>query len=82
MATTIQIAENLRLGKYIEIAGRHCEIEEVSFTQALTRKKSLEELMEVMSSALISRGIIKEERGSYYWIENGEPLIPEEDFED
>lgn len=83
MATTIQVVENLQIGKYIEIGGKRCEVEAVSFSQAITEKFTLEELMIAMSEELIEREIIrKDQAGSFYWIESGEPLVPDEPFED
>ena len=40
-----------------------------------------EELIKVMADELIEHNIIKEEHGQYYFCESGEPLIPDEDWE-
>ena len=83
MATTIQLTENLSVGKYLEVEGQRCEVEAVSFSQALTQKSALEELVAVMSEELVEQEIIgKDQAGSFYWKASGEPLIPEEDYED
>lgn len=83
MATTIQVTENLSVGRYIEIEGKRCEVEVVSFSGALTKKASMEELLAVMTEELIERDIIaKGDDGSLYWKESGEPLVPHEDWED
>lgn len=83
MATTIQLADNLSVGKYIEVEGKSCEVEAFSFTQALTQKAMLEEHVNVMSQELIERDIIgRREDGTYYWCESGEVLIPEEEYQD
>ncbi len=83
MATTIQVTENLSVGKYIEVEGKRCEVEMVSFSQALTQKSALEELVNVMSEELIEQDIIgKRDDGSYYWRASGEALIADEDYED
>lgn len=82
MATTIQVVENLRVGKFIEIEGKRCEVEMASFSQALTEKAVQDELFKVMKDELIDRGIIKEDVGQLYWCESGEPLIAEEEYED
>lgn len=83
MATTIQLTENLNVGKYIEVEGKRCEVEAVSFSQALTQKSAFEELIKVMSEELIEQEIIgKRKDGTYYWRESGEALIPDEDYLD
>ena len=82
MATTVQVVENLTVGKFINIEGKRCEVEAISFSQAITKNQGLEELLEVMSDDLITRGVINKKDGQYYWSEDGEPLIAEEDFED
>ncbi len=83
MATTIQVVENLNVGKFIEIEGKRCEVEAASFSQALTEKASMEELFQIMSEELIDQKIItKGQDGQFYWCESGEPLVSEEDYED
>lgn len=83
MATTIQVVENIQVGKYIDIAGKRCEVEAISFSQAITEKCTLEELVTAMSEELIEREIIgKDQAGSFYWTESGEPLVPDEQYED
>ncbi len=82
MATTIQITENIRIGRYIEIDGKRCEVERSSFSKAIDQKFTLEELVDVMSKELIRREVIKADNGSYYWVETGEPLIEPQDWED
>ncbi|HIF9337805.1 hypothetical protein [Photobacterium damselae] len=83
MATTIQIVENLRIGRYIEVDGQRCEVERSSFSKAIDRKLALEELVLVMSTELLERKVIaKDQAGVFFWVETGEPLIPEDEFED
>jgi len=81
MATTIQVVENLSVGKFINIEGKRCEVETISFSQAITEKQGLERLLEFISDELITRGIINKKDGQYYWNDDGKPLIAEEDFE-
>ncbi len=83
MATTIQVVENLRVGRYVEIDGVRCEVEAVSFCQAITNSQATEELLEVMAAELMARGVIeKEADGRYFYCEDGSPLIADDDFED
>ncbi|MFA0631004.1 hypothetical protein AB4589_25160 [Vibrio sp. 10N.222.49.A3] len=82
MATTIQVTENLNIGQHADINGQRCEVEAVSFYQAITAGHAAEELMNVMAHELIQREIIKVEGGQYYFCEDGEPLIADEQFED
>lgn len=83
MATTVQLTENLRVGKYLEVEGKRCEVEAISFTPALTNKAMLEELVSVMAQELIEQDVInKREDGAYYWRASGENLIPDEDYQD
>lgn len=82
MTTTIQVSENLTISKYMEINGVRCEVEAASFTPAIFEGQANEELLKVMADELIERNVIKEERGQYYFCESGEPLIPDEDWED
>lgn len=82
MTTTIQVAENLTISKYMEIDGVRCEVESASFTPAITIGQTNEELLKVMADELIDRGVIKKEYGQYYFCESDEPLIPDEDWED
>ena len=82
MATTIQVADDLILAKYIDIGGKRCEIESFSFSRAITEKACLESLYQVMSDEMIDRGIIFKKDGQYFWSEDGLPLIGDEDYED
>lgn len=81
MTTTIQVAENLTISKYMEINGVRCEVEAASFTPAIFEGQANEELLKVIADELIERNVIKEERGQYYFCASGEPLIPDEDWE-
>lgn len=83
MATTIQVVENLRIGKFVKIDGKSCEVESISFSQALTEKAALEALIEAMAEELKEQDVIGiGQNGQYYWRATGEPLVPDEDFED
>lgn len=83
MTTTIQVVDNLQIGKYVTIDGKRCEVERTSFTPAISQKMSFEELIKVMSDELLKQNIIgKDDAGAFYWIETGEPLIPELDYQD
>ncbi|PSV01025.1 hypothetical protein [Photobacterium kishitanii] len=83
MATTIQIVENLQVGKYVEIDGKHCEVEAVSRSLAITEKSIYKDLFEVMSNELLSREIVTKDRtGTFYWTKNNKPLIVEDWYED
>ena len=82
MATTIQVAEDLLLTKYIDIGGKRCEVEAFSFSGAITEKACLESLFQVMSDEMIDRGIVFNKDGQYFWSEDGSPLIGDEDYED
>ncbi len=83
MATTIQVVENLRVGRYIVIEGQRCEVERSSFSKAIDQKFALEELVLVMSEELQNRGIIKKDQaGTFFWTDSGEPLIQEDQYED
>ncbi len=83
MATTIQVVENLRVGRYIEVDGQRCEVERSSFSKAIDRSFTLEELVSVMSEELLKRDVIaRDQAGTFFWKESGEPLIPESEFED
>ncbi|GHX29980.1 TPA: hypothetical protein AB5C23_001254 [Vibrio cholerae] len=83
MATTIQVVENLTIGKFIEIEGKRCEVEAISFTPAITENARLEELLDAMSDELISLNLIdRDEAGNFYWTETGESLVQDEPYED
>lgn len=83
MATTLQIVENLRTDKYVTIDGKRCEVERVCFSQAISQKMALEELVKVMSDDLLERKVISRDKtGTFYWVESGEPLIPETEYQD
>lgn len=70
MATTIQVVENLTVGKFIEIEGQRCEVEAISFTPAITENAHLEELLDAMSDELISLNLIdRDEAGNFFWKE-------------
>ncbi|SHO54367.1 hypothetical protein [Vibrio quintilis] len=75
MTTTIQISEDIRVGRQIEIDGSLCNVEAISFTPAIEEKSKLEQLIEVMSEELIEQETIgKRDDGSFYWRASGEPL--------
>ncbi|HHY0551900.1 TPA: hypothetical protein ACVU5P_004219 [Vibrio parahaemolyticus] len=82
MATTIQVTENLRIGKYVEINGKRCEVEKVSFTQALTVKDGLEELFNALTERLIDDGVVKVVNSQYFWCDNDEPVVSDELYSD
>lgn len=83
MATTIQVVEDLELSKFVSINGKRCEVESFSFSAAISQKNALEELVSVMAEELIENNVIsKDDLGTYYWAETGEPLIPEQPYED
>lgn len=83
MATTIQVVENIRVGRYIDIGGQRCEVEAISFTPAITEKASHEALLEVMKSELLNLKIIDiDQGGQYYWKESGEHLVPDTEYQD
>lgn len=83
MTTTIQVVDNLRVGKYVTIDGIRCEVERTSFAPAISQKMSFEELIKVMSDELLKQKIIgKDDEGAFYWIETGDPLVPELDYQD
>ncbi|HCG7597288.1 TPA: hypothetical protein NJ434_004020 [Vibrio parahaemolyticus] len=83
MATTIQVVEDIPVGRFIEIEGKRCEVEAISFSQALTEKASQEELLKVMTEELLEQGLIAVDQvGAYYWKESGEYLIADSDYDD
>ncbi len=83
MATTIQVVDNLSVGRYIEIGGQRCEVEAVSFSQAITNGQANEAMMNAMANELIELKVIRKgEDGQYYFCEDGAPLVEDEDFED
>ncbi|KAB0482375.1 hypothetical protein F7Q91_02930 [Vibrio chagasii] len=82
MATTIQVVENLRVGKNVTIDGQRCEVERTSFSQAISQKMAFEELNKVMADELLERKIIgRDKTGVFYWVESGEPLAPEVEYQ-
>lgn len=83
MTTTIQVVENLTIGKHVNIDGKRCEVERTSFVPAISQKMAFEELVKVMSGELLERNIIGQDTtGAFYWIDSGEPLIPEVEYHD
>ncbi|MGR5365929.1 hypothetical protein [Photobacterium damselae] len=83
MATTIQLVENLTVGKFVEVDGMRCEVEAVSFSQSITESAAQEELLDVMKAELLKRNIIDcDQSGIYFWVESGENLIPDQDYGD
>ncbi|MCG9575430.1 hypothetical protein L1D14_04185 [Vibrio tubiashii] len=83
MTTTIQVVQDLKVGKYVVIDGTRCEVEHTSFTPAITQKLALTELVGAMSQELMERNIIKrDDTGSFFWVESGEPLIEETEYQD
>ncbi|HAS6258254.1 hypothetical protein [Vibrio vulnificus] len=82
MATTIQVVEDLTVGKFIDIEGKRCEVEAFSFSQALTEKMAQDEIFQVMKNYLIEEKIITDKNGQLYWCDSDESLLPEEDYED
>ncbi|PSV00658.1 hypothetical protein [Photobacterium kishitanii] len=83
MSTTIQIAEDLSVGRFIEIKGQRYTVESVSFTKALTKNNNQEALLEVMKNELIERGAIDtDQAGQCFWMETGKYLVPENDLDE
>ncbi|PMS91925.1 hypothetical protein [Vibrio parahaemolyticus] len=82
MATTIQVAEDVRIGAFINIEGKRCEVEAASFTKALTEKASQEELLNVFTEYLTDEGVIKLVDSQYVWCDSNQPVVPDEDYED
>ncbi|OEF61221.1 hypothetical protein A1OW_20330 [Enterovibrio norvegicus] len=83
MATTIQVVENLKVGRYVNIDGKRCEVERVSFSMAICEKMAFEEMFTVLSAEMHSRGLIKKgDDDNWYWSDSGEPIVPHEDWED
>lgn len=79
MATTIQVVENIQVGRFIDINGTRCEVEAISFNTAITNGNTNEELMRTMASLLIERDIIKvNSSGQYVFSENDQPLIQDD----
>ncbi|MGR5557875.1 hypothetical protein ACQKQC_16520 [Vibrio fortis] len=62
IATTIQIVEDISVGRFIDIEGKRFEVEaisiSISISQAITVKASQEGLLEVMKTALQERDLI------------------------
>ncbi len=83
MATTIQVVENLTVGKFIEIEGQRCEVEAFSFSPSITENARLEELLAAMSDELISLNLIdRDVVGNFFWTETGESLVQDEPYDD
>lgn len=83
MTTTIQVVENLRVGKHVTIDGQRCEVERTSFSQAISQKMAFEELNKIMAAELLERKVIEQDKtGVFYWVESGEPLVPEVEYQD
>ncbi len=83
MATTIQVVEDLTVGRFFEIEGQRCEVEAISFSPAITEKASQEELLKAMRAELLSLKLIAVDQcGEYFWTETGEYLVPDEDYDD
>ncbi|CAH7152361.1 hypothetical protein [Vibrio alginolyticus] len=57
IATTIQIVEDISVGRFIDIEGKRFEVEAISISQAITVKASQEGLLEVMKTALQERDL-------------------------
>ncbi|WP_274882425.1 hypothetical protein [Vibrio harveyi] len=48
MATTIQITEDIEVGRFIDIAGQRCEVEAISFSPAITEKNAQESVGDLL----------------------------------
>ncbi|HBI3715633.1 TPA: hypothetical protein K4M41_004450 [Vibrio parahaemolyticus] len=83
MATTIQVVENLQVGRFVNIDGQRCEVERVSFSMAICEKMAFEEMFIVLSKEMSKRGLISQgDDNNWYWTDTGEPIVPVEDWED
>lgn len=83
MATTIQVAENVEVGKYVDINGTRCEVEAVTNELTITQSRAKEDLILAMASTLLVMNVIrKDKNGQYYFVESGNPLVPEVAYTD
>ncbi|EKO3414745.1 hypothetical protein N2V14_004097 [Vibrio fluvialis] len=83
MATTLQLVENVRTGRFVTIDGQRCEVERASFTKAIDEKIASEELFTAMIQGAHNRGLINQDDDRQWcWVDTGKPLVSSEDWED
>ena len=83
MATTIQVVEKLTVGRFVTIDGQRCEVERASFSKAIDEKMAYEELFAALIHEVHKRGLVKQgDDEQWQWVDSGEPIVPQQDWED
>ncbi|WJT09266.1 hypothetical protein [Vibrio harveyi] len=83
MATTIQITEDIEVGRFIDIAGQRCEVEAISFSPAITEKNAQEEVLKSLTERLLEEQVIEvDHMGQLFWKESGTPVVSDEPWDD
>lgn len=52
MATTIEVKQDLALGRSVTIDGVECEVTAMSFTDALSKESRMDEIVELLNDLL------------------------------
>lgn len=82
MTTTIQIAEDIEVGRFIDIAGQRCEVEAISFSPAITERNAQEEVLKSLTERLLEEQVIEvDHMGKLFWKECGTPVVSDETWE-
>ncbi|EKA7348924.1 hypothetical protein [Vibrio vulnificus] len=83
MSTTIQVVENVTVKRFVTIDGQRCEVERASFSKAIDEKMAYEELFVALIQEVHKRGLVKQgDDDQWFWVDSGEPIVPQQDWED